>query len=408
MKTAIVHYWLTGMRGGEKVLEELCRLHPEATIVTHAYDPEAVSDTIRRHEVRETFIARLPGGRRNPQRYLPLMPRALEALDMEEFDLVISSEAGPAKGVVTRPDALHLCYCHSPMRYIWDQFHIYRADSGLAARAAMSLFAPRLRRWDMSCAARVDAIAANSAYVARRISKAWGRRAEVIHPPVDFEGFAPAPGTQPEDYWLWVGELVSYKRPELAIEAFTRSGRRLVVIGDGAQRRRLEASAGANVQFLGRVSAEVLKDHSARCRGLVYPGVEDFGITPLEVMAAGRPVVGFARGGLCETNIEGVTGQFFREQSPHAVIAAIERAEAWLPDFRPEKAMAHAAGFGAKRFCAEFSAFAARAEAAVQLKPVARQPRPIRALGAARPLTMALRPRPQFRARPSAPLSLRR
>lgn len=362
MKIAIVHYWLLGMRGGEKVLEELCRLYPNATIYTHAANLSALSTVIRSHNIRETFIARLPGGRRNPQRFLPLMPRALEALDLTEFDLVISSEAGPSKGVITRPDALHLCYCHSPMRYIWDQYHIYHAESGRAARFAMQLFAHRLRLWDTASAARIDAIASNSHFVARRIAKTWGRKAEVIHPPVDATAFAPPVGSGgPEDFWLYAGELISYKRPDIAIEAFTRMGRPLVVIGDGGDRRRLETMAGPNVRFLGKVPFDVLKDHYIRCRGLVYPGVEDFGIMPLEVMAAGRPVLGFRRGGLTETLVDGVTGLFFDEQTVEAVTNGVTRMEERMGDFDRTVLMTHAAGFGAERFRAEFVDFTNRA-----------------------------------------------
>lgn len=248
------------------------------------------------------------------------------------------------------------------MRYIWDQYHTYHAEAGLAARLAMRLFAHRLRLWDTASAARVDAIAANSRFVARRVAKAWGRTAEVIHPPVDAAAFAPPAGSGPEDFWLYAGELIGYKRPDLAIEAFTRMGRPLVVIGDGGARRRLEAAAGPNVRFLGKVPFDVLKDHYARCRGLIYPGVEDFGIMPLEVMASGRPVLGFRRGGLTETLVEGVTGRFFEEQTVEAVIEGVERMEEELTGFDSAMLMAYAAGFGGGRFREGFREFAERVQ----------------------------------------------
>jgi hypothetical protein len=177
LRVAIVHYWLVGMRGGEKVLEELCEIFPQADLYTHVAIPQNISEKLRRHRIRETFIAKLPGGRRHYQKYLPLMPRALEALDLDAYDLVISSESGPAKGVITGPDTLHLCYCHSPMRYVWDQYPVYRAQAGRLTRWLMPLAVPRLRMWDQSSAARVDRIVANSDFVRRRIAKSWGRAA---------------------------------------------------------------------------------------------------------------------------------------------------------------------------------------------------------------------------------------
>ncbi|AUC56763.1 glycosyl transferase (plasmid) [Sagittula sp. P11] len=354
MKVAIVHYWLVGMRGGEKVLEEFCKLYPQADIYTHAAIPENLSDTIRRHRITETFIARLPGGRKHYQKYLPLMPRAL---DLTGYDLVISSESGPAKGVITHPDALHVCYCHSPMRYIWDQYHIYRAEAGRLTRLMMPWLAHRLRIWDTASAARVDHFVANSGFIARRIAKSWRREAAVIYPPVDVSAFSGPDLAEPEDFYLYAGELASYKRPDLVVDAFTRSGKPLVVIGEGSERRALEARAGSNVRFLGRVSFEDLKDHYRRCRALVFPGVEDFGIIPLEVMASGRPVLAFAEGGAMETVIEGRTGMFFHEPTVEAVLEGVEALERVLPGFDPQALRDHAAGFTAERFRAEFKAF---------------------------------------------------
>lgn len=357
MKVAIVHYWLVGMRGGEKVIEELCRLYPQADIYTHVAIPENLSDTIRAHKITETFIARLPWGRKLYQKYLPFMPRALEALDLTGYDLVISSEAGPAKGVISDPDALHVCYCHSPMRYIWDQYHIYRGQAGRLTRLLMPLIAHPLRIWDAASAARVDHFIANSNFVARRIAKSWRREAVVIYPPVDVEAFRQDAPAEVGEFYLYAGELISYKRPDLVVEAFTKSGKPLVVIGDGAARKALEVMAGPNVTFLGRVSFEVLKEHYARCRALVFPGVEDFGIMPLEVMAAGRPVIAYAKGGATETVIDGKTGILFHEQSVGALDQAVERLEADLEAFVPADLEAHAETFSVPRFAQEIQHF---------------------------------------------------
>ena len=355
MKVAIVHYWLVGMRGGEKVIEEICRIFPDADIFTHVADPSNLSDTITHHKITESFISRLPGARRHYQKYLPLMPRALEGFDLTGYDLVISSEAGPAKGVITDPDALHLCYVHSPMRYIWDQYWVYKSQAGRAARLMMPLFAHRLRVWDMASAARVDAFVANSEFIARRVAKTWRREVAVLHPPVDLSAFrpanAPAPAPAPRDApYLYAGELVGYKRPDLVVEACTRLNRPLIVIGEGAAKQQLAAIAGPNVTFLGRVDFDRLRTVYRDCRALVFPGIEDFGIIPLEVMASGRPVLAYGRGGALETVVEGKTGAFFTEQTPEAVMAAITAFEDRAEPYAPSDCIAQAEKFGAARF----------------------------------------------------------
>lgn len=358
-KVAIIHYWLVGMRGGEKVLEDLCRLYPQADLFTHVAIPENLSDTIRAHRITETFVGRLPFARRLYQKYLPFMPRALEQLDLTGYDLVISSEAGPAKGVICDPDAVHVCYCHSPMRYIWDQYPVYHAQAGRLTRLVMPHIAHRLRVWDTASAARVDHVIANSAFVARRIAKAWRRDATVIHPPVNVDDFIPRGPVEIGDHYLYAGELVSYKRPDLVIEAFNASGKRLVVIGEGAAKKTLQAMAGPNITFLGRVDFDRLRDQFARCRALVFPGVEDFGILPLEVMAAGRPVIAYAKGGATETVIDGVTGLLFSTQSAEAINTAIAALESDPDRFDPERLRAHANRFSAARFRAEIGQFIA-------------------------------------------------
>lgn len=352
VKVAIIHYWLVGMRGGEKVLEALCRMFPDADIYTHVHDPAATSPVIRAHKVRETYVGRLPFARRLYQSYLPLMPAALEALDLSGYDLVISSEAGPAKGVIPPPDAPHVCYCHSPMRYLWDQYHVYRQGAGLAARAAMPVFAPGLRRWDVTSAARVDAFVANSSHVAARIRKYWRRESEVVHPPVEVDAFSPAPSGEVGDVYLWLGELAPYKRPDLAIDAFTRMKKPLVVIGGPDKAvRALQRRAGETVRFLGKTDFDTLRHHLARCKALIFPGEEDFGIVPVEAAASGRPVIAYGRGGALETVIDGHTGLHFHDQSVEGLIAAVERFEAERLDrLDPAGLLAHARGFDETHF----------------------------------------------------------
>ena len=356
MKVAIIHYWLVGMRGGERVLEQICQLYPDADIYTHVANPGALSDVIRAHKISETFISRLPKARKLYQKYLPLMPRALEALDLQEYDLIISSESGPAKGVITRPDALHVCYCHSPMRYIWDLYGEYKSNAGWLTRFVMPELAHRLRIWDTTSAARVDHIIANSHFVARRISKSWGREASVIHPPVDVDSFLPSRNSSGYKFYLYAGELVSYKRPDLVVDAFNGSSLKLVVIGDGPERARLEKSSGDNITFLGRVPFYTLREYYANCRALIFPGVEDFGIVPLEVMASGRPVLAFSGGGALETVVDGVTGTFFHKATKISLLEGLERLEAIIDSLDSDEIRRHALTFHPEKFRSSFKA----------------------------------------------------
>lgn len=355
MKVAIVHYWLVGMRGGEKVVEALCNLYPEADIFTHAYAPEAISPAINAHRVYKSFISKLPRATTKYKSYLPLMPMALEQLDLRGYDLIISSESGPAKGIIPPSDAVHICYCHSPMRYIWNMYHDYRERTGPLTRMLMPPVAHYVRNWDAISAGRVQEFVANSATVARRIETYYRRPATVIHPPVDTAAFEMVPGEEIGDYHLMVGELVRYKRPELAIEAFNRLQKPLVVIGGGEMLRELRDLAGPHVTILGPQPFSVLKHHYARCRALIFPGEEDFGIVPLEAMASGRPVVAYGKGGVTETVIDGVTGSFFHEQSVDALIDAVHRCEALAPD--PGRMVRRASEFGVNRFSQEIGQF---------------------------------------------------
>ena len=350
MRVAIVHYWLVGMRGGEKVVEALCEMFPHADIFTHVFVPEAVSETIRRHRVTTTFIDRLPAAARLYKRYLPLMPLALEQLDLRGYDLVISSESGPAKGVIPPPSTRHLCYCHSPMRYLWNMFHDYRRQSGLLTRMVMPPLAHYPRVWDTVSASRVDRYVANSIAVAGRVRRYYGRESEVVWPPVDVDAFAPVGADERGDYMLMVGELVAYKRPDLAVEAFNRMRRKLVVIGGGEMLGHIRRLAGPTVTVLGPASFDELRDRYSRCRALIFPGEEDFGIVPVEAMASGRPVIAYGRGGAIETVLPGVSGLLFEEQIVEALIDAVEGFHD--ADFDPAAIVAHARGFSRDVFIA--------------------------------------------------------
>jgi glycosyltransferase involved in cell wall biosynthesis len=348
MKVAIIHYWLVGMRGGEKVLEALCEMYPQADIFTHVYVPEMVSDRIRQHNIIPTFINSLPRAARMYKTYLPLMPLALEQLDLRGYDLIISSESGPAKGIIAPSDALHVCYCHTPMRYIWNMYHIYRDRAGRVARLVMPPLTHYLRMWDVTSAARVDSFIANSATVARRIHRYYGADSVVIHPPVDTNAFTIAAPSELDDYYLMAGELVSYKRPDLAVAAFNEMKLRLVVIGGGEMLDEIRRLAGPTVTVLGSQPFDVLKQHYARCRALIFPGEEDFGMVPVEAMASGRPVVAFGQGGATETVAKGLSGVFFAEQTVEAISSAVRSLAAIEID--PEKIAAHASQFGRDQF----------------------------------------------------------
>ena len=296
MRVALVHYWLLGSRGGEKVLEAICRILPQADIFTLFYDPERVSPLIRSKNVQASLLNPL---RRFHRSLLPLTPMALEAFDLRSYDLVISSESGPAKGVITPSGTRHICYCHTPMRYLWELYPAYRNDfgQGRLARALMAPVSNYLRTWDYSTAARVDSFLANSWNVRRRIWKTYRRKAQVVYPPVETESFFHRPH---EGYFLIVSEMVSYKRLDYAVRTFARNGRGLRIVGDGPEYKTLRRLAGPNVEFCGRVPHEQLREIYARSIAMVMPGEEDFGMTMVESLASGKPVIALGRGGAAE------------------------------------------------------------------------------------------------------------
>ncbi len=367
LRIALVHYWLVNRRGGERVVETLAEMFPQADVFTLVLDPKALSPSLRSHRITTSFLQRLPRARHHYRKLLPLFPLAVEQFRLRDYDLVISSESGPAKGVITSSHTCHICYCHSPMRYLWDMYHEYREGRGVGSisRAIFDLSAHYVRMWDVATASRVDHFIANSDNVARRIRKHYRREARVIYPPVDVSAgyLANAAG----NYYLVASPLVDYKRVDLAIEAANRLKRPLRVIGDGEQSRRLRRLAGPTVSFLGYVSDEVLRENYAHARALLYPGEEDFGMVPVEAQSFGRPVIAYARGGAVETVIgvlpgdplepESATGVFFTQQSVDGLIEAIERFESVEKRFSPAQIQAHARYFGVDRFKAEIVAF---------------------------------------------------
>ncbi len=323
MRVAIVHYWLLGMRGGEKVVESLCRMLPQADVFTLFYDPERVSPLIRSKVVKASF---LNPARRYYRSLLPLMPFALESLDLSGYDLVVSSESGPAKGVIVPATARHVCYCHTPMRYLWSQYPAYLNEftNSKVKRALMAPLTNYLRLWDYASAARVDEFVANSENVQQRIWRAYRRESEVIYPPVAVEAFYCKPA---EDFYLIVSELVPYKRLDYVIRLFATRRKRLKIVGDGPELRRLKDLAGPSIEFCGRVSEIDLRGLYATCRGLIVPGEEDFGMTMVEALASGKPVIALGRGGSREI-VGGGCGVLYDEAAEPALHAALQRFEA--------------------------------------------------------------------------------
>ncbi len=356
-RVAIVHYWLLTMRGGERVVERILRQFPQADIFTHVYDPARLSGSLRAANVTTTFIDRLPMAKRFYQYYLPLMPMALEELDLSGYDLVISSEAGPSKGVITSPSSTHICYCHSPMRYLWDQYPGYKQAANPVARLAMPYMYHRLRQWDVSSANRVDGFVANSRFIRDRIRKVWRRESEVIHPPVETDLFEPT--TDVGNEFLWVGQMVPYKRPDIAVEAFNASGLPLLMVGQGQMLGALKAMAKPNVRFIDRLDFPTLRRTYAQARAFVMTAEEDFGIAPVEAMASGRPVIAYGRGGALDSVVEGRTGIFFDRQDAQSLQAAVERFADFEKHFEAIDCVAHARLFAPAEFDRKFAQFVA-------------------------------------------------
>lgn len=349
MRVALVHDWLTGMRGGERCLEVFAEMFPDADLYTLVHVPGSVTPVIERRRVVTSFLQRLPDAGRRYRTFLPLFPAAIRAFDLSGYRLVLSSSHAVAKSVRVPPGARHVCYCFTPMRYVWDLYDDYFGPrAGRLTRVIMPPLAAALRRWDRRTAAGVHRFVAISRFVAERIRRCYGREADVIHPPVDVARFRLE--ETPGDFYLVVSALTPYKRIDIAVEAANRLRRRLVVVGTGPEEARLCAQAGPTVEFLGWRDDATVADLYAQCRALLFPAVEDFGITPLEAMASGRPVIALGRGGALETVVrpggpEPPTGLFFDEQSAEALAAAIERFEADPGRFDPKALRRRAEGF---------------------------------------------------------------
>ena len=357
-RVAIAHHWFAHMRGGEKVAEAIGEVFPDAPLYALMANRDIMTPSLLRHPLQTSFLQTLTRISGSHRHWLPLFPRAAESLDATAFDLVICSDAATMKGIRTRRDAIKVCYCHSPMRYVWEQSEDYLANTTPARRLGLQLFAQRLRQWDRAAAQGVSAFVANSQHTAARIQRCYGRTATVIYPPVrtDF----PPPLPEPDAFYLVVGEQVEYKRNDLAVEACIQMRRNLVVIGDGPVLGRLRSAAneaGSTVWFLGRQPNEVLADCYRRCRALLFCGQEDFGIVPVEAMAAGRPVIAYGRGGVMESVIPGETGVVFAEQRCDSVIDAILDFESQQDHFDPARIQQHARRFSHERFREEFAAF---------------------------------------------------
>ena len=357
-RSALAHHWFFCVSGGERVCEVIFAILGNPDVFCIAGNRDSLPPTLKGCSFTTSFINRLPGSRRWYRYYVPLFPLAVELLDLRNYDLVVSSDAAAIKGVIPSPEACHVCYCHSPMRYAWNMFQEYREARRGLPRAAFSLAMHYLRLWDQSAASRVDYFVANSETVRQRIRRFYRREATVIHPPCELDRFQVS--NRVEDYYLFVGRLVPYKRADLAVEVFSRNGKRLLVVGSGPEEKALKAKAARNVEFLGWVGDDELAKLYATCKAVVFPGEEDFGIVPVEAQASGRPVIAYVKGGARETILPDVTGIFFREQTPQSLDAALRAFEAVQDSFDPPVIRLNAEQFRASRFREEFERFLGR------------------------------------------------
>jgi glycosyltransferase involved in cell wall biosynthesis len=384
-RIAVFHDNFAQMGGAEKVAEEIYELLPDASLHSTVAVTEILSPGLQQAKIKTSWMQHLPGLRRHFRHYFLFYPFAVETIDLSGYDLVISSCFGYAKGIRTRKGAIHVCYCHTPMRWVW-RYEDYseRAGFGRVARRLLPQLLSLLKRWDLRAARRPDFFIANSETVAKRIKTFYGRDAIVIPPPIDVSRFQP--DTVQEDYYLVLSRLVPYKRIDLAVEACTKLKRKLLVIGDGPDRARLEKLAGPSIRFLGRQSDEAVARHAARCRALLFPGEEDFGMTPLEVNAAGRPVIAFRAGGALETVVAGRTGIFFDQPEADSLAQAIKEFESY--SWNAAELRAHAARFDRTVFAARLIDYLKTVAPGV-LQP---QAEAVQAKRSARVLTAALRP----------------
>lgn len=368
MRVAVVHHWFVTRGGGERVAECIAALFPSAEIFTLVASPAGLPATLSGRKLQTSFLQRMPLGRTQHRHFLPLYPAATERLDLRGFDLVLSSDSGPVKGVRLSPGATHICYCHSPMRYLWDGYEAYRESMRGLTRLAFAATAKRVRRWDAKAALQVSYFLANSQYVADRIQRCYGREADVLPPPIDLHRAARVAGEHPGEHYLCAGRLVAYKRTEILIEACQQANRRLRIAGTGPEEARLRriAAGDKRVEFLGELTNDDLWREYVRCRALLFAADEDFGMVPLEAQACGRPVIAYGVGGSLET-VHGAwdvshadsetTGIYFNEQTAEAVRSAIERWESVESRFDPQAARNWAARFATPLFLERYRAY---------------------------------------------------
>lgn len=354
LKVAIVHDWLVSYAGADRVVDQIKHIFPDAPIYTLVYDKEKFPEHFQKYDVRTTYIQKIPGAVKLYKLMLTMMPKAFESLDLSEYDLVISSSSSCSKGVITRPDALHICYCHTPTRYIWDFYYTYLKNSGWLKRKLMPRMIHKMRIWDRLAADRVDVFVSNSRYIANRIKKYYRRDATVIYPCVKMNTLLLVPK---EDYYLCVGRYTWYKRVDLAVAACTKLNRRLIVVGYGEEEKNIKALAGPNVEFRSGVSDKEIQELYLRAKAFMFMAEEDFGIVPVEAMSAGTPVIAFGKGGATETVLDGKTGILFNEQTVNSVCKAIKRFERFGVAFTPEQIRKYAERFSEARFRREFETF---------------------------------------------------
>ncbi|MEW6696498.1 MAG: glycosyltransferase [Bacillota bacterium] len=356
MKIAIVHDWLTNMGGAEKIIEIMHDVFPEAPIYTLVYNKDNMPGPFQKMVIKTSFLQKVPFAKRKHNLFLQFMPTAVEQFDLSYYDLVISSSTACAKGVITRADTCHICYCNTPMRYAWDFYHDYIKGKGLITRTYIAYQMNKIRLWDRMAADRVDYFIANSHNVSRRIEKHYRREAQVIYPPVDTDFYQPNKGNR-DNYFLCAGRLVGYKRIDLAIDAFNLLKLPLQVVGDGAEYKRLKRKAGNSISFLGRVNNQELRNLYQGCRAFIFPGEEDFGITPLEAQACGRPVIAYGKGGALETILADKTGIFFNKQTTEALAGAVQHFIATEQHFNVDEIRKHADKFNITRFKSQMEKF---------------------------------------------------
>ena len=359
MRVALVHDYLVQYGGAERVLESLCEIFPDAPVYTLIYDKDSTSGAFDNRKIRTSWLQKIPLARSHHRLFPILMPMAIESFDLSGFDLVISDSNSFAKGILTKPETLHICYCHTPIRYGWDDSHKYIKEFHYSAltKKFVPFMMNYIRLWDKISDRRPDRYIANSNFVAKRIKKYYSQSSEIIYPPVDIKKYYITKNIS--DYFLMVGRLLPYKRFDIAIEAFNRIEIPLKIIGEGPEIKRLKKKARSNIEFLGRLNDKQIKDYYAQCRALIFPQEEDFGIVALEAMASGRPVIAFRGGGALETIEEEKTGVFFNEQTPESLMEAVKNFN--QASFNPEAIRQHALGFDKEIFKEKIEQFIEKA-----------------------------------------------